>query len=88
VSKVPAPATKPFSASITKEQFDLRKRQLENSNRWEREQPPEEHTPEWNLAAVGALYELLPESTRAQERDPERRGIRRMHELLAKLSSR
>jgi hypothetical protein len=73
---------------ITKAEFELRKRQLEDFNRWEREQPPREMTPEECLAALGALYEWLPESTRAEERDPERLGVRRMHELLGLLSRR
>jgi hypothetical protein len=63
-------------------------RQFAEFNRWERQQAREERTPEWNLAAIGALYEILPESTRTEERDTERRGIRRMHELLSKLRLR
>lgn len=58
------------------------------NDKWEREQPPEEHSPEWLPAAIGALYELLPESTRAEEPDPERRGIQRMQRLLQVLSTR
>jgi len=73
---------------ITKQEFELRKRQWAEMNKWEREQPPEEHSPEWLLAAVGALYELLPESTRAEEPAPERPSLRRMHELLQLLSTR
>jgi len=72
---------------ITKEEFELRKRQWAEMNKWEHEQPPEEHSPEWLLAAIGALYELLPESTRAEEPDPERRGIQRMQRLLRVLST-
>jgi hypothetical protein len=71
---------------VIKEEFELRKRQWAEMNRWEREQSPEEHSPEWLLAAIGALYELLPESTRAEEPDPERRGIQRMNQILELLS--
>jgi hypothetical protein len=73
---------------ITKEEFEFRKRQWAEMNRWEREQPPEEHSPEWLLAAMGALHEWLPESTRAEERDPERLGIQRMNAILERLSRR
>jgi hypothetical protein len=69
---------------ITKEEFELRKRQWAEMNKWEREQPPEEHSPEWLLAALGALHQWLPESTRAEE--PQRRGIQRMNEILELLS--
>jgi hypothetical protein len=74
--------------TITKEEFELRKREWAEMNKWEREQPPEEHSPEWLLAALGALHQWLPESTRAEERDPERRGIQRMNALLEALSRR
>ena len=70
---------------ITKEEFEEWRQQMADMNRWEREQPPDEHSPEWYLAAVGALYELLPESTRAEQPDPNRPGLLRMQELLSLL---
>jgi hypothetical protein len=73
---------------ITKAEFELRKRQLEDFNRWEREQPPREMTPEQCLAALGALHDILPESTRSEEEDPEKRGVQRMYDLLRLLSVR
>ena len=73
---------------ITREEFEARRRQWAEMNKWEREQPPDEHSPEWYLAAVGALYQFLPESTRAEEPDPDRPGLQRMQELLRALSTR
>ena len=72
---------------VTRADFELRRQQWARLNRWEREEPRPELTPEQCLAALGALYELLPESTRFEDRDPERQGVRRMHELLRLLSS-
>jgi hypothetical protein len=82
------PARQPLCAGISKADWELRRRQWADFNRWEREQPPQERTPDEYLAAMGALYEWLPEPTRAEERDRERQGVRRMHELFRLLSAR
>jgi hypothetical protein len=67
---------------ISKAEWELRQRQ------WtERTQTPRDLTPEECLAALGALYEILPESTRAEEQDSEKHGVIRMHELLRLLST-
>jgi hypothetical protein len=38
------------------------------------------------FASLGAIYELIPPEHRGQRDDPERRGVRIMHERLAALS--
>ena len=48
------------SVVITREQFEERKRQWEAMNRWEREQPLIEYSPERALEALGALWQWIP----------------------------
>ena len=73
---------------ITKEQWEQRQREWAEFERWKAAQPLDPISPERGLAIAGALYQWLPESTRQEDRDPERLGIRRMHRLLEILSSR
>ena len=73
---------------ITREEWDERQRQWAEFHRWERTQPPVEYAPGDAIAALGTILEWIPPSIRAEERDPERRGVQRMHALLRLLSAR
>ena len=74
------------SIVISKAEWVARQQQWAELHRWERAQPPEEYSPEEALEALSALLEWIPESVRAREQDPERRGVQRMHALLRLLS--
>lgn len=67
----------------------LRRRQagLEAFQAWERDHP-QEHSTADVFKALGFLYLLLPPEARVPPVDLERRGIRRMHRLLAVLGTR
>jgi hypothetical protein len=54
-------------------------------NEWE-EQHPLELDPEQALAAIGALYDLIPPEARTRAVDTE--GVRKMHAALSSLKGR
>ena len=70
---------------ITKAEWEARQQQWAEFHRWEETQPPPEHSPEYLIAAVGALYDWLPAQSRIPEDDPDRSGVKRMHFLLGAL---
>ena len=72
---------------ISRSEWDARQLQWAECNRWESTQTPPEHSPEDALADAGAILEWIPESVQAEERDPERLGVRRMHALLGLLKA-
>ncbi len=61
-----------------------RNRALAAYARWDREHPVAVD-PARALAAVAALYRLLPPDARRREDDPEFEGVRRMLDALARL---
>ncbi len=67
----------------------VRRRQagFEAFQAWERDNPQERSTADV-FKALGFLYLLLPPEVRVPPVDLERRGIRRMHRLLAVLGAR
>jgi hypothetical protein len=69
---------------ITKSKWKLRQQQWSEYHRWASAESLE-HPSEQAIADLGAILEWLPDSKRYQERDPERRGVRRMHFLLGSL---
>jgi hypothetical protein len=72
---------------ISKAEWALRKQQWASFNRWERAQPRPEYSAEDTLASLSTILEWIPASVKLRERDPDRRGVRRMHALLALLSA-
>ena len=73
---------------ITKTDWDQRQQEWAAFNRMRREEIRPERPPEIILDDIGALLEWAPAEVKAEERDPERRGVRRMQELLGQLSPR
>ncbi|MEX2261703.1 MAG: hypothetical protein WD696_07115 [Bryobacteraceae bacterium] len=71
-----------------KEQIELRRRQWEEFNLWEAQQPPVEREPAAIIADVGALWKLLPPDVRAQDPDPEKRGVQRLFAACAILNGK
>ncbi len=66
---------------------ERRARALSAFEAWEAAQPavaPSEDI----IARIGLLWELLPPPARLPADDPERRGVRRMHRMLAVLGKR
>ena len=72
---------------ITKAEWDARQQQWAELHRWERAQPPTEYSPDDAVDGAGTILEWISESVRAEERDPDRRGVRRMHALLGLLKA-
>ena len=72
---------------ITKEEWLLRQQQWREYHNWEAAQPPAIHPPDQAIADIGTILEWIPESVRQEDRDPERRGVQRMHYLLGYLSN-
>ena len=70
------------SIVISRSEWSVRQQQWAEYHRWERAQAPVEHSPDDALDDVGTILEWIPESVRAEERDPEGRGVRRMQALL------
>ena len=72
---------------ISREEWDARQRQWAELHRWERAQPSIEYSPDDAIDGAGTILEWIPESVRAEERDPDRRGVQRMHALLGLLNA-
>ena len=68
--------------------LDRRRRGLEAFARWDATFPAPSRSDASVLADLGALHALLPPEVRAEDPDPDRVGVRRMHRLLAVLRSR
>ena len=71
---------------ITREQWELRKQQWAEFNRFKRWEIKPEYPAESVLGFISTVLEWQPDDVRTEERDPERRGVRRMHELLGAIS--
>jgi len=69
---------------ITRAEWIRRQWQWSEYHRWAAGENPQ-HPPEQVIGDVGAILEWIPQSVRAEDRDPERRGVRRMHVLLGLL---
>jgi len=67
---------------ISKADWDLRQKQWAEFNRLKRTEIRPEYSPEQVLGFISMFLEWIPESARAEERDPERHGVQRMHALL------
>jgi hypothetical protein len=67
---------------ISKEDWELREKQWAAFHRWEATQPPDSHPPGAALADIGMILDWMPE-VRMFDSDPEKKGIRRMQEILA-----
>jgi hypothetical protein len=65
--------------------YSVRAAALRRFNEWE-EQHPLELDPGQALAAIGALYELIPPEARKRPVDTE--GVRKMHAALSCLKGR
>ena len=65
--------------------YSARAAALRRFNEWE-EQHPLELDPEQALAAIGALYDLIPPEARKRAVDTE--GVRKMHAALSSLKGR
>lgn len=73
---------------ITREEWIERKKQWELFNRWKAEQPPLERDPARIVADLGTLLSWLPAEVRAEDPDPEKRGIQRFRKALERLNLR
>ena len=72
----------------TKEQLEQRRKQWAAFNRWEAEQIAPERTPAEIIADLGAILDWLPREVCMEDPDPQKRGIRKIREALAKLKTR
>ena len=70
---------------ITKEEFELRKRQWAEFNRFKRSEVRPVYNPEQVLDFISTILEWAPQDVRTQECDPERLGVQRMRRLLGAL---
>jgi hypothetical protein len=61
--------------------------QLEAFNRWVEENPPEPRPLADVLADIGLIWSMLPEEIRTADPDPEKKGIRAMHEIFARVDA-
>ena len=68
---------------ITRAEWTRRQRQWSEYHRWASAEN-QQHPPE-AIGDLGTVLEWIPESVRAEDRDPERRGTRRMDVLLGLL---
>jgi len=75
------------SRVITQAEWSVRQQQWAEYRRWAQAETPLLLAPEDSIADIGALLEWIPESTRNEMPDPDRRGVRRMHSLLGLLSA-
>jgi hypothetical protein len=69
-----------------RERYEARRKQWEEFNRWEAEQPPIERDPSAIMDDVGTIWEWLPLEDRLRDPDPEKLGIQAMRAALAKLN--
>jgi len=67
---------------------DLRRRAaaLAAFDAWQ-ERHPDDSSAAQNLSDVGAIYALLPAEARAEDPDPQRLGVRRLHRDLARIAA-
>ena len=68
-------------------QFEQRERQWKIFHEWEARQPPEQRDAARILADLGTIYSWLPPEVRAEDPDPEKKGIQTMRATLAHLNS-
>ena len=71
---------------ILRTDWNIRQQQWAEYHRWAQAELPQDSVPEESIADIGAILEWIPESVHAEQRDPERLGVRRMHYLLGRLS--
>lgn len=71
-----------------REQLAERRRQWEEFNRWEAQQPPVERDPAAIVADLGFLLGFVSPEDRLRDPDPEKLGIQKMRAALARLSPR
>ncbi len=80
--------TKQEKPATLREQFKERERQWAEFHRWEAQQPPLERKPARILADLGTIWSWLPPEVRAEDPDPEKRGVQTMHAALSHLKPR
>ena len=68
-------------------QLEERQQQWKIFNEWEARQPLEQRDPARILADVGTIYSWLPPEVRAEDPDPDKKGIQTMRAALAHLNS-
>jgi hypothetical protein len=73
---------------MSKAEWELRQQQWAEYRRWASSEKPLEFSPEESIADVGTILEWIPAAVRAEDPDPERLGVRRMHYLLGLLTDR
>lgn len=71
-----------------REQWEERRRQWTEFNRWEEENLAPERPAAEVLADLSAIWSWLPEEVRREDSDPEKLGIRKMRSALARLAPR
>ena len=77
-----------YNITITvtlREQLEQRRKQWEEFNRWEAEQPPVERAAGDILADLGTIWSWLPPEVRTHDDDPEKLGVRAMHKAMSRL---
>ena len=80
--------TKEERLTTLREQVAERQRQWEEFHRWEAQQPPLEREPARILADLGTIWSWLPPEVRAEDLDPEKRGVQALHAALSHLTPR
>ncbi len=80
--------TKEERLTKLREQVAERERQRAEFRRWEAQQPPLEREPARILADLGTIWSWLPPEVRAEDPDPEKRGVQAMHAALSHLTPR
>ena len=80
--------TKKERLTTLREQVAERQRQWEEFHRWEAQQPPLEREPARILADLGTIWSWLPPEVRAEDPDPEKRGVQAMRASLSHLTPR
>ena len=73
---------------ISPAEWSLRQQQWAEYRRWAASEPSPEVSGEDAMANVGTILTWIPASVRQEERDPEKRGVQRMHFLLGLLKPR
>lgn len=69
-----------------REQIEEQNRQWRRFHVWESTQPREEREAARLIADVGTILAWMPEDVRLSDPDPEKTGVRKMHEALRKLT--
>ena len=70
---------------ITRAEWELRRQQWAEFNRWEAQQPLMERAPDDILADLGTIWSWLPTEVRERDPDPQKTGIQKMSAALAML---